>query len=271
MQVKLIYGEQARLWEGTTKNIQAYDFHYRGADCFFRLNEKDNKQARQFFQQAINIDKAYVSPHVLLGFTHLFDMIYGWSKSPIESFVQAEKCAEHALAINDSYDGAHMLLGWIYLFKRQHDKAIKEGERAIELNPNGALAHATLAYILCMSDNAELAIKLLYRAIRLNPIPPPHFYLFLAIAFGSVGAHEEAIKFAEKSLIGNSDQIQPYISLAASYSSLNRIHEAQHAAEEILRIDPNFSLEYLAKTVPYKNQETLDKVIDALRKAGLPE
>ena len=43
------------------------------------------------------------------------------------------------------------------------------------------------------------------------------------------------------------------------------------AAEEVLRIDPNFSLDYHKNILPYKNQETLNKYIDALRNAGLPD
>ena len=131
MHINLTSGEQARLWEAGTTNIQAYDKHMRGNECFSRNNEKDNKQAKQFFEQAINIDKAYALPHAMLGWTHLFDLLYGWGRSPLESFEQAEKCAENALNLKDSLDLAHLLLGWIYIFKRQHAEAIKEGERAI--------------------------------------------------------------------------------------------------------------------------------------------
>ena len=59
MHINLTSGEQARLWEGGTTNIQAYDKCMRGNECFFRNNEKDNKQAQQFYKKAINIDKAY--------------------------------------------------------------------------------------------------------------------------------------------------------------------------------------------------------------------
>ena len=98
MQIKLTFGEQARLWEGGTTSIQAYDMQMRGIDCFFRNNEKDNKQAQQFYKEAINIDKNYASAYAMLGFTHIFDLFFEWSKSPIKSFEQAEKCAENALA-----------------------------------------------------------------------------------------------------------------------------------------------------------------------------
>jgi len=271
MQIKLTWGEQARQLEGATTSIQAFDKWMRGMDCFLRLNEKDNKQARHFFKEAINIDKAYALPYAMLGYTHMCDLLYGWSKSPIESFEHAEKCAENALNLNDSLDFAHLILGWIYIFKRQHEEAIKEGERAIELNPNGADAHVHLGYMLIMSDKTELGIKLLKRAFRLNPIPLPHYYTFLAMAYRNIEQYEKAIELSKKGLIGYPDQLAVYLTLAASYMSLNRTEEAHKAVDEILRINPNFSLKYYAAILPYKRQETTDKFVEALRKAGLPE
>ena len=269
--VKLTLGEQARLWEGGTETIQAYDRQMQGVYYFFCGNEKDNKHARKIFEEAINIDKAYADAYALLGWTHMLDLMHGWSKTPIKSFEHAEKCAEKALALNDSMDLPHLLLGWIYLFKKQHDEAIKEGERAIELNPNGAEAHAQLAFILICSGKTDLAIKLLKRAFRLNPIPPPHYYIFLATAHRIKGQYRKAIELSEKALADNRDRLAPYVTMAACYIALNLVEEAHRAVEEILRINPNFSLDYFAKMNPHKNQEVLDKFISALRKAGLPD
>ncbi|NNK84762.1 MAG: tetratricopeptide repeat protein [Desulfobacterales bacterium] len=271
MQIKLTMGEQARLWEGVTQNIQAYDKFMRGVDCINRNNEKDNKQAQHFLKEAISIDKKFSFAHTMLGMSYILDLLYRWSKSPLESFEQAELSAENALALNDSLDMAHILIGWIYLLKRQHKEAIKEGERAVELNPNGAFVYSHLALFLCFSDKTELAIKLLKRAFRLNPIPSPSNYIFLAIAYRVDGQYEKAIEVAEKGLKDNPDQLSPYLALASSYSLLNRDEDARKAAKQVLRIDPNFSLDYLSKTLPYKNQETLNEYVEALRKAGLPD
>jgi len=271
MQINLTRGEQARLWEGGTTNIQAYDRFVRGSECFLRINEKDNKQARQFYKEAISLDKAFAMPYAMLGFTHMFDLVFKWSESPLQSFEETEKYANKALALNDSLDFAYSLLGWNYLFKRQYDEAIKKGERAIELNPNGAEAHAHLAFFHIFSGKTELALKLLNRAFRLNPIPPAHYYDLLAIAYRNIGEYEKAIKLCKKGLIGNPDQLSATLTLTITYGVLNRTKEAQKAAKEVLRIDPNFSLDHYANTIPYKHQETGDKYVEALRKAGLPD
>ena len=273
LQIKLTMGEQARLWheKGGTATFQTFDKQMRGQDCFLRLNKKDNKQARHFFEEAISIDECSAMTYIMLGATHITDLLYGWSKSPIESFEQAEKNVEKALALNDSIDLAHGLLGYICLLKRQHDEAIKAGERAIELNPNGAEAHNILGVILIFSDKIESAIKLLERALRLNPIPQPYYYSNLAMAYRYNGQYEKAIELAKKALRGNPDQLTPYLTFAASYSSLNRTEEASKAVEKILRIHPRFTLERHSNTVPFQNQEKLNEYINALRKAGLPE
>jgi adenylate cyclase len=270
LHVTLIFGKQSPQREVGTTSIQAFDKYMRGMECFFRNSEEDINQARHFFKEAISIDNGYAQPYIMLGYTHMSDLSYGWSKSLMESFEQAEKNVQKALALNDSIDGAHSLLGWTCLYKRQHDEAIKAGERAIELNPNGAEAHAHLAYILIYSEKIGLAIKLLKRALRLNPIPQPYFYVFLGIAYRVNGQYEKAIEAAKKALSGSPDQLIPHLTLAASYSALNLSEDAHKAVEEILRINPGFSLENLANISPFK-QEELDKLINALRKAGLPE
>jgi hypothetical protein len=51
---------------------------------------------------------------------------------------------------------------------------------------------------------------------------------------------------------------------------MGREKEARAEAEEVLRINPKFSLDNYAKTVAnYKDQSENDKIINALRKAGL--
>jgi len=271
MTINLTEGEQARLWAGETQSLQAYDRYMRGNDCFLRNNKKDNKQARHFFKEAINIDNTWVLPYVLLGNTHCTDLMFGWSESPIQSFEEAEKNSQKALAINDSHDLVHGLLGFIYLLKREHDKAIKEAKQAIDLNPNGAEAHFYLGFILCCSDKIESAIKMLKRAFRLNPIPPTHYYYILATAYRMNGEYEKAIGLAKEVLKSSPDQLEAYLLLVVSYSLSDRLQESRQAAEEVMRIDPDFSIKRVSKTFPYKHQETIDKIIYALRKGGLPE
>ncbi len=57
--------------------------------------------------------------------------------------------------------------------------------------------------------------------------------------------------------------------LAATYSKMGREKEARAEAAEVLRINPKFSVDSWAKTSLYNDQSEIDKLADALRKAGL--
>ena len=50
---------------------------------------------------------------------------------------------------------------------------------------------------------------------------------------------------------------------------MGREKEARAEAEEVLRINPKFSLEGFAKRSLLKNQAQKNRIVEALRKAGL--
>jgi tetratricopeptide (TPR) repeat protein len=164
---------------------------------------------------------------------------------------------------------AYLGLSFLYLFKKEHEKAIKAAERAVTLNPNGADAYAQLGWTLAFSARAEEGIKLIQKAMRLNPIPPPQYLLWLGQAYRLSGQHENAIEVHEKLLKRTPNNLFAYMWLAANYSALRREEEAHHEAEELLRLDPTFSLDQLAEISPIKDKAELDRFIADLRKAGL--
>jgi hypothetical protein len=57
--------------------------------------------------------------------------------------------------------------------------------------------------------------------------------------------------------------------LAAAYSYLGHEKDARATAAKVLKLNPNFSLKYYATMLPFKNQNDRDRLINALRKAGL--
>ncbi len=57
--------------------------------------------------------------------------------------------------------------------------------------------------------------------------------------------------------------------LAAIYSRLGRQEEARAEAAEILRISPNYSLEWAKQALPFKDPAVLERHLEAQREAGL--
>ena len=88
-----------------------------------------------------------------------------------------------------------------------------------------------------------------------------------------INKYEEAIKWYKKALHRNPNHFPAHLHLAGTYSMMGRMKEAHAATAEVLRLNPNFSLKYLRKSMvsAYKNKADLDFAIDAYRKVGLPD
>jgi adenylate cyclase len=269
LRVTLTEGEQARVYDRGTGNLDSFMKVLEGNAYFLRFNEDDNIVARQMFEEAIVLDRENSGAYAMLGWTYLMDVWYGSSESAGKSMERASELAQKALSLNETKDYAHSLLGNIYLMTRQHEKAIAENERAVALNPNGADAHAHLGVTLNCMGRSEEALVLFKKAIRLNPMPPNWYSWHLGYAYCRMAQYEQAIAALQKVFKSNPDDFMARIGLAISYSMGGGVEEARAEAAEVLRINPKFSLEYFANTLPYKNQADIALVIDALRKSGL--
>jgi adenylate cyclase len=270
MRVKLTRGEQARLWgKHETTNLAAYEKYLEGRAYLLRFTEEDNAQGRQLLEEAIALDTGFAGAYAFLGWSHFFDARFGWSKSRAESAKMAFESAQKALEMDDTLDYARTLLSAVYLVKRQHEKAVAEAERAIALNPNGALVYNTLAGVVGCSGRWEESIIYGKKSIRHDPFPPLTSFHWLGRAYFMTGQYNDAILTFKKLLDVNPNYLPAHAFLAASYSSLGREAEATAAVKEVLRVNPEFSLESYAKILPYKYEADIERYIAALRKAGL--
>jgi tetratricopeptide (TPR) repeat protein len=93
--------------------------------------------------------------------------------------------------------------------------------------------------------------------------------LHLGNAYRHAGRYDEAISPYKKAIEISSKVQMAYIGLVSCYSILGREEEARSAAEELLHVNPKFSVEAWAKAIPYKDREKVARFADALRKAGL--
>jgi TolB-like protein/cytochrome c-type biogenesis protein CcmH/NrfG len=268
LEVKLTEDERERLVRKYTDNMEAYDYYLRGAEYFYRSTKEANVQARRMFERAIELDSEFAEAYAYLGHTYLLDWGMEWNRDP-HILEQAYEIGQRAIALDDPSGGGYCLVGHVYLSKKRHEKAIAVFERAIDLNANYPMVFAGLGDVLSWAGRPQEAIEYLKKAMRLDPEQSFWYFWFLGHAYFLAGQHEEAIETLKRALNRNPDFWVPHVYLAASYSELGRQEEARAEAAEVLRINPKFSLEQGATPHSYKNQADSDRLVTALRKAGL--
>ncbi len=272
LNLNLIEGEQWRQWEGQTRNIKAYLLTLQGIEYSSRLTREDNFQARQFLEKAIALDPHYPTPQAFLGQCHLVDIFFDWSASPRESFAKAQQFVQDALTLDDGFDLAHSLMSPVHLMRGEHDQGIQAAQHAIALNPNGANAYSWLAFALVFSGRPIEAIASMQKAIRLNPFPPPYYYLFLGLANRVAGQYNEALQAYHLAIDGGiPNAILVLLGMTSCYINLGLPQKAEQTVAKIMKTTPDFSIEWYAATMPFKNRSDLDSFIESLRKAGLPD
>jgi len=269
MQVKLTKGEEVKAASKGTKNLDAYLKCLQANELINKSNPESNALAKQLAQEAIALDPGYAWAYYVLGRSHMMDVWVGASKSPKESIGKAIELVQKAIVLNDTYAEAHGLLGFLFSMTKQHDKAVAEAEKAVALNPNSALSHFTVGKTLFFAGRCKESIPEYKTAIRLNPIPPNNHLWSLGLSYAFTEQYEEAIKWCEKAVRQEPNDLLARMMMTVVYSLSGRDEEARTEADEVLRIQPKFSLEKFEKKVTYKREVDKERFLGALRKAGL--
>jgi len=267
LQVKLTEGEQARTASKGTDNLDAYLKCLQAWETMRHFNRESNALGKKLAEEVIALDPEYPLAYRVLSATHLMDIWLGMSKSPNQSLTKAIELLQKAIALDDTYAEAYADLGFLLSMKEQHDKAVATAERGVAFNPSAADAHMKLGHTLRFAGRYEESIPEYKTAIRLNPIPPNNYMFGLGKSYAMTGQYEEAIKWGKKAVLQKPNNFLANIILTEIYSLSGKYEEARAQAAEVLRIQPKFSLEKWA-TKRAKGPDK-EKVIDALRKAGL--
>jgi adenylate cyclase len=271
LHVRLVEGEQARVWQKSTENLFAWECLMQGLPHFRRFTREENVMARGLFAKAVELDPDYAAGLVWLGWTHWADARFLWTESPSEAAARAAVLADKALGLSDGLSEAHSLLGAIHLMRRDYDQAVAEGEKAVALDPNGADVTALLAMTLNWSGRAEEAGALIDKAMRLSPLYSAWYLAVQAHAYRLTGRYQEAVASYRDSIERNPNHIGPRIGLTACYAEMGQDEDARAQGAEVLRINPKFTLAKYAESLTYRDPAQSEKTLQALRSAGLPE
>ena len=277
LQIELTEGERAYVWHSATDNFEAWGYAVRGYNLFLHNAQEDNIRARELFERAVNLDPKYSTAWTYLAWTHWHDAWLGFSESPEESINRAIELANTAQNLDDTQAEVHSLLSSIYVYQKQYEESIAEAEKGIAISPNNSLCHAYLAWAQYNAGMFDKAAEAMKRAMRLSPYYPIWYLSNLGEALTMAGHLKEAISVNKKLVErGQKEKNQTFEIaghgwLAIGYSMLGREDEGRSHVAEVLKVYPNWSLEFERQVYSYKNSADLDRHLDALRKLGIPE
>jgi adenylate cyclase len=255
------------------ENLDAWDCASRAMWHYHKFERDDTIKAREFFQRAAELDPNFAGVFSGLAATHYLELMNQWTDSPARSIEELSEAARRSVALDNTSPLGQVTLAFAHVFEGQREKAEAAFERALQLSPSYASGYFMLGLYLARWGRPDEAIEKIERAVRLSPQDPMmHFYLYaVAVAHFVAERYEEGVAWAQRSLQDRGDYSLALATLAASLAFLGRVEQAQATVQELLRLVPGFSLTGLKLFLPAADPDFVERYLDGLRKAGLPE
>jgi len=254
-----------------TASLDAYDAFLQGQRYTRNVTRESNLVARQLYERAIELDPGFARAYGALSVNHAVAFRRGWTEYPDKTLGLAVVNAEKAATLDNTSPHILWALGYSYLFKKEYQKAIDALEKAIHIAPSFADGYGLLALINNNLGRYEQAAEQIRKAMVVNPVYTFEYPYLLGWALYGAERYEEAIETLAKAIERNESTLAPHLFLAASYIGLNQQDDAEWEIEQILVHEPQYTISKYYSTSRMASEDELNRFLDALRKAGLPD
>jgi TolB-like protein/Tfp pilus assembly protein PilF len=251
-------------------SLDAWDLVMRALSHYWRVTRQDNVVAQALLEKAIAIDPNYGQALGVLAASHTFSAHMGWADMA-QSVAIAERAALAAIRADSEDPWAHYALGTVFLVARRFDDSLAEFELALQCNPNCSVAHGYYGVALAYCGRWQEGDLAARRALRLNP-RGPFSAVFCGVAAYSqyVGRnYDEAMRLAREAVRQRNDFVGGHRVLTAAAGMLGKTEIAKAALVELRRVQPNVSIDWITKEMPFKLDADRSHYLEGFRRAGM--
>ena len=271
---KLEQAEIERAKRKPTDSLDAYDYYLRGMAGLYRWSRESINEALQLFDRAIALDPEFASAYGAAAWCYFWRMANGWITDYSQEVAEATRLSEKAEELG-SADAIALSFGGVVLgyVGGNVGAGIAMIDRALALNPNLATAWSASGLLRIYLGDRDTAIEHAARAMRLSPLDPLTFFMHHTTGMGHFysGRYDEAWRLAETACRERPNFL-PSIRLAAASNALaGRVDEARGFIVRALQLDSDLHILNLKNRIGPFRPEDSAKLIEGLRKAGLPE
>jgi adenylate cyclase len=266
--------ERRRVETRQPPQLGAWDLFHLGHKHFYLFANADNEEAQRLFRRAIDVDPTFAAAYAWLSCAMVLGMLY-FDVEPDDTVMdEAIALARRGVELDDQDALTHCAYGRALLTRGTCADALAEFEAALQLNPHLAVVYCGLGDSLAYEGRFADAIPLFEKAINLSPYDPQRwaFYSYRALAHLFAGEFCAAFDWSTRATRVPNCHYWPFAHRVSALGHLQDAEGLERARSELLRRKPEFSCAFAERRLFYvKNAAHLERYLDGLRKAGLPE
>jgi TolB-like protein/cytochrome c-type biogenesis protein CcmH/NrfG len=222
LQVTLAAGEQQRLDQKPTEDLEAYQLYLKGRHAVSTF--ADWGTAMRYLQQAIARDPGYALAY--LGLAYYYALIGDYPMSGSEALPRCREAAEKALQLDPSLAEAHVALGVVHWwYDRDYAATRREFQTALTMQPELASAHQLNGWYLVGTGHIDEGLAESRRAVELDPLSTETNAL-LGMNLYLARRYDEAIKQLRTTISTDPDYWYAHLWLGRAYARTGRFSEA---------------------------------------------
>ncbi|AZV80742.1 hypothetical protein EBB79_22575 (plasmid) [Parasedimentitalea marina] len=180
--------------------------------------------------------------------------IQNWVPSREYALAEAQRWARRGVAIDVGNNGlAHAVMGAICFAERKHGEAMAFGRTGVAFRSSGPFALSKLGQTETYSGDPNRRIKHIREGMAVRMQQPPTMVGNLAMAFRDAGKIELSIPAAEEAIRIDPDYFDAYVTPCSDQAMNSDLSGAARTAERIRVRCPDFSVCGYLDRQPYRN------------------
>ncbi len=258
LDIRLSKADREKVYYVDTVDMRAFEEFLKGDHQFGLRTASSREAAIGHFHKAIRLDPTFARAYGYLAILNasLVDQLFAVEISPQEknrAKQLSEIFARAAIVIGPNVPEVNFARAFVSNFiERDYASALTFVNHAIDLNPNYADAVALRAILENRTD-PEKGLKSITESISMNPLYTVEYLAIKAQAFAKMGRFQELKDISDSMLEREPNFIMGHMHLILAEKKLGTREDVAWAIEELLMVNPQFSL-----TEYYKNRGNLN-------------
>ena len=276
MQVNLTLGELAKRVSEAFEDPRSFELITQQGSAWEKWTPSGNQESERLVTELLAREPKSARATATMGAVLWQKAALGISRDPGKDMAIARAYAEKAIELDDQMEQGHFLLGAFQMFAGEHEAALASGDRAVELAPNVGYALAVSGWIKTCCGQPREATALLKQAMRIEPYHPNWVPAVLSRAHIILGQYAEAKAICNGLLSGDLHHQGVGLQALGGLTVVAVFEKDMAAASKHMAhlrdAWPDGSVSKVRmQNAWHKDQAFMERYLDALKTAGLPE